>query len=386
MASEYYEFLSTDTTELEEYMISKYEEICGVTMNAASPERLFVAWVEDIILYLINKANYVGNQNLPSRASGENLDALGEVFFGTERPGETYATVTMRFYISEAQSSTVIIPAGTRVTDEDTTLYWATTEDAYVAIGDTYTDVEAQCQTAGADANDWAAGTINTCVDVFDYYTACENITVSDGGSDEYTDDEYYGLLQLALSTRSTAGPYSSYEYWASSVSSEIGAVLINSPSPGYVYIYVLMSDGTTASDEIKEAVYEACNADDVRPLTDNVVVADPSFVSYDIDVTYYLLEDSDLSAATVAANVEAAVEEFVEWQAGKIGRDINPSKLIQLMMQTGIKRVEVTSPVYTVLQDGILEESVTYDLEDTVPQVAQIGTITITNGGTEIE
>jgi hypothetical protein len=45
--------------------------------------------------------------------------------------------------------------------------------------------------------------------------------------------------------------------------------------------------------------------------------------------------------------------------------------------MRTGIKRVEMVSPEYTPLRDG---------RDNTVPQVASVGTITITNGGYEDE
>ena len=83
------------------------------------------------------------------------------------------------------------MPAGTRVTDTSSTLIWETTADAYIAIGDTYVDVSVQCQTTGTAGNGYAVGQINTIVDVFDYYDSCENITESDGGSNEATDDEY---------------------------------------------------------------------------------------------------------------------------------------------------------------------------------------------------
>lgn len=40
-------------------------------------------------------------------------------------------TCTMRFSISEAQKSAVLIPAGTRITDTNKTLVWVTAEDNY---------------------------------------------------------------------------------------------------------------------------------------------------------------------------------------------------------------------------------------------------------------
>lgn len=88
-----------------------------------------------------------------------------------------------------------------------------------------------------------------------------------------------------------------------------------------------------------------------VRPLTDKVSVKDPQKVSYNITFTYYVPKDSSLSSTEIKAAVDKAVAEFVAWQCGKLGRDINPSVLIGKLMQTGIKRVALTSPVFTTLR-----------------------------------
>ena len=62
--------------------------------------------------------NYAANQNLASRASGSNLDALAEIFNDESRPGQTYAGVQLTFTITEAQEELdITIPAGTRVTN-----------------------------------------------------------------------------------------------------------------------------------------------------------------------------------------------------------------------------------------------------------------------------
>ena len=91
------------------------------------------------------------------------------------------------------------------------------------------------------------------------------------------------------------------------------------------------------------------------------------------------IVKDADviLNDPEIKAAVDEAVTEFVSWQCGKLGRDINPSVLIGKLMQTGIKRVALTSPVFTTLRDGS---------DDTTPQVAAVGTITSTNGGYEDE
>jgi phage-related baseplate assembly protein len=105
--------------------------------------------------------------------------------------------------------------------------------------------------------------------------------------------------------------------------------------------------------------------------------VEDAEVVSYDIDFTYYIQTGSAASAADIAAAVQMAVDEFNAWQCARLGRDINPSHLIGELMKTGVKRVELTAPVFTKLHDGS---------DKTVPQVASFGTAAIVNGGYEDE
>ena len=79
-----------------------------------------------------------------------------------------------------------------------------------------------------------------------------------------------------------------------------------------------------------------------------------------------------------MAAAVEKTVADYISWQCGKLGRDINPSHLIGELMKTGVKRVVLTAPEFAVLQDGS---------NKTVPQLAALqGTPTIVNGGYENE
>lgn len=372
-----YPFIPTDAGALVSALVSGYERLTGASVQPASPEKLFIQWVADVLLQERALNNYTGNQNIPSRASGENLDALGELFYVTERPAAQPAVCSQRFHISQAQAAAILIPAGTRVTDASGALVWETVEDVYVGIGDTCADVQVRCQTPGVAGNGYAAGQLNTLIDLFDYYDHCENTTASDGGADEASDGEYYELMRASMDAYSTAGPQGGYIYHAKRVSTKIADVAANSPTPGTVDLYVLMDDGTIAQPEIKNAVLAACSADTVRPLTDLVSVKDPETAAYDIAFTYYIPAESPLSPADIEAAVDAAVKQYVAWQCGRLGRDINPSYLIGLLMQTGIKRVDLTAPAFTVLRDGSNQDT---------PQVAAIGGITATNGGYEDE
>jgi len=369
----------TDPEDVETELIALYEAIFGTTVQPASPDRLFIQCVAAIIIQERVINNYTGNQNIPSRAEGKNLDALAELTYSKTRPEAKAATCKMRFSISEAQKSAVLIPAGTRITDASKTLVWETLEDNYIPIGEMHIVVErVTCQTAGTAGNGYTPGQINKLVDVYDYYTSCENITTSAGGSNAPDDDTYYELMRSSMDAYSTAGATGSYIYWAKQVSTEIADVIAASPTPGVVKLYVLMNDGKLADEEMKARVLSECSADERRPLTDWVSVEDAETVPYDIAFTYYTQSDAGISAEDLAAAVEKTVAEFITWQCGKLGRDINPSRLIGELMKTGVKRVELTDPVFTTLQDGS---------NRTVPQVAALRSApSIVNGGYENE
>ena len=374
-----YQFIPTDGEAVTALVTSVYESLTKTTVRPASPERLFIQWVSDIIIQERVLNNWTGNQNIPSRAEGKNLDALAELTCIRARPAAKAATCTMRFSISEAQASAILIPAGTRITDANKTLVWETLEDNYVPIGETCVDVErVTCQTTGTAGNGYTPGQINKLVDVYDYYTSCENITTSAGGSNAPDDDEYYELMRASMDAYSTAGATGSYIYWAKQVSTEILDVAAVSPTPGVVKLYVLMDGGKLADEEMKAKVLSECSADERRPLTDWVSVEDAEVVPYNIAFTYYTQSDAGISAADLSAAVEKTVEDFVSWQCGKLGRDINPSHLIGELMKTGVKRVELTAPAFTALRDGS---------DKNVPQVAKLqGTPSIINGGYENE
>lgn len=244
-----YQFVDTDTETLVTDLITAYEKLTKTTVRPASPEKLFIQWVAAIILQERVMNNYTGNQNIPSRAEGAALDGLGELFYEQSRPAAQAAVCTVRFYISEALETAILIPSGSRVTDNNRDLVWETFSDVYVPIGATYVDAQVRCQTEGIVGNGYAVGQINTMVDLYDYHSACENITISDGGSDAATDEEYYELMRQSMDGYSCAGSMGGYEYFAKRVSTEIADVRANSPMPCYVNIYAIMQDGSLASE-----------------------------------------------------------------------------------------------------------------------------------------
>ena len=87
-------FVDTNADALVSMLVSAYEKITKTSVHPASPERLFIQWIANILVQERVLTNYAGNQNIPSRAEGENLDALGELFLASKRPAAQAAVCT----------------------------------------------------------------------------------------------------------------------------------------------------------------------------------------------------------------------------------------------------------------------------------------------------
>lgn len=362
------EFVDGDAEKIKAAVFNDYTRITGRTLAQGDPVRLFLLVVSEAIVRLVNNQNYIGKQNLLKYASGGNLDNLG-AFSDTPRIPASAATTTLLITLAAKREQETIVKAGTRVTT-DSGIYFATNEDAAVLAGNLTTTVKATCQTVGTVGNGFPPGEIKSVVDLVAYVASIVNMTTSAGGADEESDDDYRERIHEAPERFSTAGPTGAYEYWVKSANSAIIDVTVYSPSAGVVEIRPLLTGGTIPEQEVLDTVGAILNNEKVRPLTDQVQVKAPETVSYDISLTYYI--DQGISESTVQEAVSAAIDSYKLWQSGKIGRDINPSRLIaDVMTVLGVKRVIVTSPTFTKL---------------TNVQVAQAGTVAASLGGSEDE
>ena len=114
-----------------------------------------------------------------------------------------------------------------------------------------------------------------------------------------------------------------------------------------------MSEDGQMPSQALLDKVAEYLNDDTIRPLTDNVQVHAPTPVNYDVELTYFISASDAAAVTNIQTEVETAVSIYNTWQTEKIGRDINPSYLVQKVMDAGAKRVQITSPQYLAIGEG---------------------------------
>jgi phage-related baseplate assembly protein len=173
---------------------------------------------------------------------------------------------------------------------------------------------------------------------------------------------------QLALEGFSTAGPEGAYVFHALSAAADVLDVSATSPSPGDVLVTVLSRTGSGAAPApLLATVAAALNADDLRPLCDNVVVQSAAIVSYAITATLYFYAGPDsavvMTAAQAATTASAAAQH-------RLGRDVTISGLHAALHQPGVQRVVLTAPAASLTIGSA--------------QASWCTGITLTNGGTD--
>lgn len=355
-------------------MVADYEEYMTkntgqtVTLPRSSPHRgvLYAAALQ--IYQAFQYIDRAGKQSLLKYSYSDFLDNLA-LLKGVTRSPATAAVTTLRFTVSTVRQAATAIPKGTRVSAGGS-VYFATDEYAEIPAGGTTVDVAATCTVSGTEGNDLAAGNLTTMVDPLPYVAGVTNTTATEGGADVESDDDLAERIYLAPGAYSTAGPEDGYLYHAKQFNPSIGDVVATSnQAAGTVDIVFIMADGKTPGTEMINGLKEYLNGRTRRPMTDLVNVSAPVEVTYTVSLTYYINRSDSARAVAIQEAVQAAVADYLVWQR-TIGRDINPSKLVALVMAAGAKRVTVTAPTYTTV--------------DAIKVSALSGSPTISYGGLE--
>ena len=281
----------------------------------------------------------------------------------------SHAVTEIQFTLSQALASAFVIPAGFQVTNGDVT--FETISQTTIAAGSLQATAQAQCLEAGTVGNGYLAGQISTIVSPMAFLASAVNTSESSGGSEEEVDSSYAERLRLRPNSFSVAGPEKAYIFHTLSVSPAIIDVAIDSPTPGVVNVYTLLTGGELPKAAFLNEVENYLASEEVRPLTDEVHALAPTAYSYSVNVDYYVLNSDAVKLDSIKTAVQAAVNDFVAWQQSKIGRDINPDELIKRVRDAGAGRVvhSTLTPVFKTL---------------TKSEVAQCSSVTVTFKGLE--
>lgn len=338
-------------------MIADYEEKYkeetdrAITLRPGDKDHVHLRVEAGQFYQMYENLNNAAKMNLLKYAKGDFLKHLGafkKTFIQEPKP----AVLTARFTLSEVRREVVSIPQGTRITAGDG-VYFSTDEYAEVLAGESYVDIACTCEEEGTIGNDYIIGQVEVIVDPIPYVESVTNITQSEGGSGEETEESYRERIFLAPSSYSVAGPADAYEYWVKQYNSAaIEDVKIYEPEEAIVDIRILLLGGGLPSATFCSGCLDYLKNNPIIPLTDNDRVAAPDVVNYDLRATYYIARSDVNNITTIRDSIEAAKDTYLNWQKTKIGRDINPDALTEFVRAAGGKRVVIQSPAYTPIPE----------------------------------
>jgi phage-related baseplate assembly protein len=386
------QFAETDARRNFDRLRIAYENLMRAAGNAgyrladADPIRLILLTVAAIITQISEDVDQAGKSNLLYFAGLETVELIGDLYGDRGKKLQaSRAKTTMRYTLEVARPVLTPLHKGLRTTP-DNKVFFATTKAAEIPAGDLFVDIEAEANIPGMAGMGFEAGDIKNMVDVFPFRISAVNITPTSGGADVEGIEEYKERLRLLPESFSVAGPDGAYEFWAKTANPGIVDTKVWMPEldldsfrnflepwgitnvkgfydslfgyfkesgtgPGNVNIACLLQDGQMPSEEVKKQVYDVLTDKDRRPLTDFFHVKEPKPVPYNIDVQYWISREKATEAASIIQNADNAVTRFIKYQQSKLGLDIVPDLLHSLLMEIGVKRMEIKEPVFTVLE-----------------------------------
>lgn len=349
-------FIDLNTEDIKREIKNGYEEIMKTRVASGDPIEDFIDWITYLLCMAKDYMNFIGKMNLLKYSKGKYLDALGALV-GVERIREKEAECFVEYTFSKIFDEEKIIEKGHKIAKEN--LYFESSEVLFLKPGQRTVRGKVKCLATGTIGNEIDIGAINTIVDDVPYLLTVSNITKTSGGADEENDETYRERIRLRPRAFSVAGPQGAYQFYVLSAHQSIKDCYIYTPTetPGVVKIIPLLKNGELPSEEIIERIKTVLN-DDVRPLTDKVEIEKPKTKTYDLNVKYWTKKGDD--PTLIKKEIEMSINDYIVWQKEKLGRDLNPNKLTQLLMLAGAKRVEVQSPLFEKIEkDSVARENV---------------------------
>lgn len=316
-------------------------------LPTSSREKIMLNTMAYLVSALYQRFGDRAKMNLPKYSTGDFLDVLAS-FWGLSRRKAAPAVGEVDFTLSAVREEDIFIPKGTRVSPGDK-LFFQTDEDLIIRSPNISGRVGITCQQTGEIGNGFSEGRINIIVDPVAYVSKVKNIEKTQGGADVEDDLSLRTRIFYAPKGYSVAGPAEAYQFWVREFSQAIEGVGVSTPEPGKVDICLTLKNGEIPEEPYLERLKEFL--ENKRPLTDNLTLRAPDVVEFDMEFAYYINQSDANKEQQIKSAVEAAAQSYLSWQESTIGRDLNPDKLVALVVAAGAKRLKVTAPQHQVIK-----------------------------------
>lgn len=339
-------FINRDPETIMAEVKSQMESLLGREIMPAQVEQLILQIICYREVLLLERFNAGMAQLLYQFSTAPILDYIASLV-AVERLPAAFAGCIVRFTLVPGHAN-VVLPAGTRVATSDGQHIFEVDDDITIPSTVNMVETAVTAQVAGKGANGYAVGDVNVILDPYAWISSVANTTVTGGGSDIETDESLRERIKLAPTQYSTAGSRQSYIFHAKRANPSIIDVSVSSPIPGVVFIVPLCED--RVYEQVLIDIYNTCSAEDVRPLTDTVIVSEPQEVEYEIDVELTLFDGAPVQE--VQNKVYQALNEFAESKSRRLGLDIVRSHISQVCRIAQVYDVNIISPTDNVVID----------------------------------
>lgn len=325
-------YLTYDPDEIWAAMTQAYMEAGGDVLYPGDEKEILLRGVQEILVQAFAGVDNALRMATLRYAVREYLNLYGEGR-NCYRIAAAAATAKVEITFRTTNAARTIVKGTPLVAPDGEMLYLLAADVNQTGYEETVT-ADVICGKTGGGGNGLLAGMQMQFLSPLDAVVSVFCVENASGGQDEEADETYrerirrYGLTSIAT------GPEVQYESAAMDVTSEILDANAVNGGAGIVNVYLLLSSDVGA-DTIIEAVKAKLNARNVRPLTDQVVVAKADAIPYRLNVRYATGDGRNL-----AAEVTAAIEEYKKWQDETIGRAFNPDRLMAMVYQAGASRV----------------------------------------------
>lgn len=255
----------------------------------------------------------------------------------------SYPIAHYRFELTAPLSYRVIIPKGSTFTDEGKVKISILLDDVVFEIGEESKEGLLELQEY-IESSEVVTKLQQTPLP---YVSKLSPVDAFANGKSFEADEKFRSRILLSFADKSTAGSEETYKSYTYQADSRIEDVSVFSPAPGtvVVVVYAPVDIEKMAIDRVKEAL----SREDVRPLTDRVLVQYAKVVDYIIDATLFIYPNQDSAKIYTIAlkNLDRGLE-----QLEKINADITLSELNSFLRVDGVKEVRFKEPLKSLIID----------------------------------